>query len=125
MAEDRGVLLVTGAGRGIGAAVARLGARDGYDVAVNYAASGKEADAVARDIRQAGGRAIAVQGDVAKEADILRVFATVERELGPVAALVNNAGITGGVHRVDELTLDTLEKTFAVNVTGSILCARE
>jgi NAD(P)-dependent dehydrogenase (short-subunit alcohol dehydrogenase family) len=125
MPEDRGVLLVTGAGRGIGAAVARLGGRDGYAVAVNYAASAREAEAVAREIRQAGGRAIAVQGDVAKEDDILRVFATVERELGPIAALVNNAGITGGVHRVDELTLDTLEKTFAVNVTGSILCARE
>ena len=125
MPEDRGVLLVTGAGRGIGASVARLGARDGYAVAVNYAASGKEADAVAREIRQTGGRALAVQGDVAKEEDILRVFATVERELGPITALVNNAGITGGVHRVDELTLDTIEKTFAVNVTGSILCARE
>lgn len=125
MPEDRGVLLVTGAGRGIGAAVARLGGRDGYAVAVNYAASAKEAETVAREIREAGGRALAVQGDVAKEEDILRVFATVERELGPITALVNNAGITGGVHRVDELTLDALEKTFAVNVTGSILCARE
>ena len=125
MPEDRGVLLVTGAGRGIGAAVARLGARDGYTVAVNYAASAREADAVAREIRESGGRAITVQGDVAKEEDILRVFATVERELGPITGLVNNAGITGGVHRVDELTLDTLETTFAVNVTGSILCARE
>jgi len=125
MSEDRGVLLVTGAGRGTGAAVARLGARDGYDVAVNYAASGKEADAVARDIRQAGGRAIAVQGDVAKEADILRLFAAVERELGPVAALVNNAGITGGIHRSDEISIETIEQVFAVNVTGTIICARE
>lgn len=125
MTDKKGVLLVTGGGRGIGAAVARLGARDGYRVAINYAVSRREADALAEHIRATGGDAITVQGDVAVEEDIIRLFATVQQELGQVTALVNNAGITGGVFRVETLTREALERTFAVNVTGSILCARE
>jgi NAD(P)-dependent dehydrogenase (short-subunit alcohol dehydrogenase family) len=125
VADDRGVLIVTGAGRGIGAAVARRAAVDGYAVAVNYARSEAAAEQVASSIIAAGGRARAIQGDVASELDILRLFATAERELGPITALVNNAGITGGFARVDDVAAETIERVLAVNVTGTILCARE
>lgn len=123
--SDRGVLIVTGAGRSIGAAVARHGAQAGYTVAVNYARSKAKAEAVAADIVANGGRALAIQGDMALEADILRLFETAERELGPITGLVNNAGITGGISRVADLTLDALNKTLTTNVVGTILCSRE
>lgn len=125
MAEDRGVLIVTGAGRGIGAAVAIRAAKDGYTIAVNYARSEEAAEQVATTIIAAGGKARAIQGDVASEADILRLFAATERELGPITALVNNAGITGGFAGVDSVSAETIERVLAVNVTGTILCARE
>jgi NAD(P)-dependent dehydrogenase (short-subunit alcohol dehydrogenase family) len=123
--SDRGVLIVTGAGRSIGAAVARHGARAGYTVAVNYARSKEKAEAVAAEIVASGGRAMAIQGDVAIEADIVRLFETAERELGPITGLVNNAGITGGMTRVADLTLDALNRTLAINVVGTIICSRE
>jgi NAD(P)-dependent dehydrogenase (short-subunit alcohol dehydrogenase family) len=125
VAEDRGVLIVTGAGRGIGAAVALRAAKDGYAIAVNYARSEEAAEQVAAGIAAAGGKARAIQGDVASEADILRLFATTERELGPITALVNNAGITGGFAHVDDVSAETIARVLAVNVTGTILCARE
>jgi len=125
VADDRGVLIVTGAGRGIGAAVALRAARDGYAVAVNYARSESAAERVTAAIVADGGRAKAIQGDVGSETDILRLFATAECELGPITALVNNAGITGGFARVDTITAETIERVLAVNVTGTILCARE
>ena len=119
------VLIVTGASRGIGAAVARLAGARGYAVAVNYARDAVAANAVVAAIRAAGGRAVAIQADVAHEADVLRLFAAAEDALGPLTALVNNAGITGGIARVQDVTAEAITRALAVNVTGSMLCARE
>ncbi len=119
------VLIVTGASRGIGAAVARLAGARGYAVAVNYARDAVAANAVVAAIRAAGGRAVAIQADVAHEADVLRLFVTAEDALGPLTALVNNAGITGGIARVEDVTAEAITRALAVNVTGSMLCARE
>jgi NAD(P)-dependent dehydrogenase (short-subunit alcohol dehydrogenase family) len=121
----RGTLIVTGAARGIGAATALLAAARGYKVAVNYAHDAAGADGVARSIAASGGSALVVPGDISSEADVLALFATAERELGPIAGLVNNAGITGGASPVADLSRDVLERTLAVNVIGSFLCARE
>lgn len=122
---DQEVLIVTGAGRGIGAAIARLAAARGYAVAVNYAASAGPAEALVQQIEAGGGRAAALQGDVAIEADVIRVFDAAERRLGSIRALVNNAGITGGFARAETIDTDRLVRMLAVNVTGTILCARE
>jgi NAD(P)-dependent dehydrogenase (short-subunit alcohol dehydrogenase family) len=120
-----GTVIVTGASRGIGAAIAKLSGARGYQVAVNFASDQSSAEVVTSDIIAAGGRAIAVQADVGREADIMRLFETAERELGPIQALVNNAGIVGGISRVDALTEDALTGMLRVNVVGAILCARE
>lgn len=120
-----GTLIVTGASRGIGAAIARLAAARGFLVAVNYATAEPEARSVVDGIISSGGRACAVQADVAREEDIIRLFETAERQFGPIKALVNNAGITGGFSRVESVTAKTLEQVMAVNVAGAILCARE
>ncbi len=120
-----GIMIVTGGGRGIGAATARLAAARGYAVAINYRGSKERAEALAAEIADQSGRAIAVAGDVVSEADVVRLFETVDRELGPVTALVNNAGITGPTRRVADLDLDTLRQVLDINVVGSFLCARE
>jgi NAD(P)-dependent dehydrogenase (short-subunit alcohol dehydrogenase family) len=114
------VMIITGGGRGIGAATARLAAQRGYTVCVNYARDRASADALAREI---GG--IAVQADVAVQSQVLRLFEETDRKLGKLSVLVNNAGIVDRAARVDELSLERIERMFAVNVTGSILCARE
>ncbi|REK12553.1 MAG: short chain dehydrogenase [Planctomycetota bacterium] len=119
------VLLITGASRGIGAATARLAASRGYAVAVKYRANRQAADRVVVDIEQDGGTAVALGADVTREEEIVRLFEAVERELGPVTALVNNAGIVDQQMRVEEMTLERLERMFATNVFGAILCARE
>lgn len=119
------VLLVTGASRGIGAATALLAAQRGYAVAVNYASRRDAADEVVRAIESGGGRAIAIQGDVAREEDILAMFDAVDRQLGRLTALVNNAGVIDRTQRVDEMDLARLKRMFDINVIGSILCARE
>jgi NAD(P)-dependent dehydrogenase (short-subunit alcohol dehydrogenase family) len=119
------VVIVTGAGRGIGAAIARRLAREGAAIAVNWANSEDGALAVVADIEAAGGRALAIQGDVARETDILRLFETAENELGPIEGLVNNAGITGGMAKVIDVSADQIERVLTANVTGSFLCARE
>jgi NAD(P)-dependent dehydrogenase (short-subunit alcohol dehydrogenase family) len=124
-AQENGTLVVTGASRGIGAAIAKLAGAHGYSVAVNFATGEAEAQAVAEQIRSAGRCAQAIQADVAREEDVLRLFETAERELGPIKALVNNAAITGGFARVDSVTAAALAKVMAVNVTGAFLCARE
>jgi len=121
----RGTLVVTGGSRGIGAAVARLAAQGGFDVAVNYLADRVAASLVVRDACAGGARAVAVAGDVAREEDVVRLFDTAERELGPVAGLVSSAGVTGGFALVEEVSAQTLARVLAVNVTGTILCARE
>jgi NAD(P)-dependent dehydrogenase (short-subunit alcohol dehydrogenase family) len=120
-----GALIVTGASRGIGAAVARLAGERGWVVAVNFSAGEAEAQQVVAEIVRPGGRAVAIRADVSKEDQILRMFETAERELGPIRGLVNNAGVTGGFARVESVTAAALEKVFAVNVAGTILCARE
>ena len=118
-------IIITGASRGIGAATARLAAARGFSVAVNYATGDSDAEAVVRGIREHGGTAAAIQGNIALEADIVRLFTDTERQLGPIYGLVNNAGVTGGFARVEAVSADTLARLFAVNVTGAILCARE
>jgi NAD(P)-dependent dehydrogenase (short-subunit alcohol dehydrogenase family) len=125
MTRTNAVMIVTGGARGIGAATARLAARQGYAVCVNYLSNAKAAEAVVKEIRDAGGRAIAVQGDVAKEADVIRMFDATARELGPVTVLVNNAGILERQTRLDDMDAGRFERVFATNITGSFLCARE
>ena len=117
-----GVMIVTGGSRGIGAATARLAATRGYAVCVNYRKERGAAEALAREL---DGKAIAVAADVAEEADVVRLFETVDRSLGPVTALVNNAGIVDLGTRVEAITPVRLQRMFAVNVFGSFLCARE
>jgi len=119
------VLLVTGGSRGIGAATARLAARQGWAVAVNYRGNSLAADEVVRDIRAAGGSAITVQADVADEAQVLRMFEKVDAKLGRLNGLVNNAGVVDVSARVDEMSLARWRRMFDINVIGSLLCARE
>ena len=116
------VMLVTGGGRGIGAATALLAAERGYAVAVNYLRNGEAAEKV---VEQIGKNAIAVAGDVASEADVVRMFRTVDEKLGRVSALVNNAGIVDRSSRVESMSAERIQRMLAVNVTGSFLCARE
>jgi NAD(P)-dependent dehydrogenase (short-subunit alcohol dehydrogenase family) len=119
------VMLITGASRGIGAATARLAAARGYAVAVNYRASKKAAEALVDAIAAGGGRAISIQGDVAEESDVKRLFDTVDSELGRLAVLVNNAGVLETRMRLDEMTPERWRRVLATNVVGSFLCARE
>jgi NAD(P)-dependent dehydrogenase (short-subunit alcohol dehydrogenase family) len=121
----RPVAIVTGASRGIGAATARLAAVRGYAVCVNYHVRRDAAEAVAAAIRELGGRAVAVQADVGVEADVTRLFATSDAELGPVTALVNNAGILEMQMRVEQMDAARLQRIFAANVVSAFLCARE
>lgn len=114
------VMIVTGGGRGIGAATARLAAQRGYRVCVNYARDRASAEKLAREID-----GIAVQADVALEAQVMKMFEETDRKLGKLSVLVNNAGIVDRAARVDELSFERIERMLAVNVTGSILCARE
>ena len=119
------VVVITGAGRGIGAATARLAAERGYAVCVNYLKNSAAAEALVAEIRAGGARAIAVAGDVAREADVVALFDAAARELGPVTALVNNAGILERQTRLDDMDAARFERVFATNITGSFLCARE
>jgi NAD(P)-dependent dehydrogenase (short-subunit alcohol dehydrogenase family) len=118
-------VLVTGGGRGIGAATALLCAQHGWAVAVNYASGAAPAAEIVARIRAAKGTALAVQADVSDEAQVLAMFARLERELPPLGALVNNAGVVDVQARVDVMSLPRLQRMFAVNVFGSFLCARE
>lgn len=119
------VLLVTGGSRGIGAAVCRQAAAAGYRVVVNYAANAEAAEKVVDDIKAAGGDALALQGDVGSETDILAMFDIVDHTYGPLDALVNNAGIVDRKARLDEMSLARLERMMRINLIGSLLCARE
>src|SRR5687767_7972792 len=121
----RKVLLITGAGRGIGAATARLAADRGYDVCVNYLHNRKAALAVVADIERSGSNAIAVAADVSVEAEVMRLYETIDRELGRLSALVNNAGVLERQSRVEAIDAARLQRVFATNVIGSFLCARE
>jgi NAD(P)-dependent dehydrogenase (short-subunit alcohol dehydrogenase family) len=122
---SKGTVLVTGASRGIGAATALLCAKQGYAVAVNYARDEAAANSVVAQIRDAGGWALALQADVADEAQVLAMFERIDTELPRLAALVNNAGIVDMTARVDAMSVERLTRMFAVNVIGSFVCARE
>lgn len=119
------VVVITGAGRGIGAATALLAAQRGYAVCVNYRSNRAAADAVVNAITRNGARAIAVAADIAVEAEVVDMFTTVDRELGSVTALVNNAGIVDRQSRLEDMDAARLQRMFAINITGSFLCARE
>jgi len=124
--SEAGTLIVTGGSRGIGAAVARLGGARGYAVAVNFRGERAQAEAVVADIAEAGGRALAIQGDVAEEKDVLALFDTAERELGPITALANNAGITGDFGQaLETINPANWRRVLEVNTIGAALCARE
>ncbi len=117
------VLLVTGGSRGIGAEICLGAAKAGWSVVVNYASNAAAADAVVAAIVEGGGSAIALRGDVGSDADIKAMFAAIDRAFGRLDGLVNNAGIVGPTQRVDEMSVERLERMFRINVTGSILCA--
>ena len=119
------VLIVTGGGRGIGAATARLAAERGYAVCVNYRKNQAAADAVVAAIEASGGTALAVGADIALEPDVVRLFETVDARLGPLTALVNNAGILERQTRVEYLDAARIDRVFGTNVRGAFLCARE
>ena len=123
--DSKGTVLVTGASRGIGAACVWLLARDGYDVAINYARSADAADALAQEVRAAGRQAVTVKADVGIEAEVISMFRALDSEMPPLAGLVNNAGILFSKARLDEMGPDRINDTLRVNVTGSFMCARE
>lgn len=122
---NKKIMVITGGSRGIGAATARLAAAEGYAVCISYVRNRVAAEEVLATIRSGGGEGIAVQADVASEADVVRLFQTVDRELGTLTALVNNAGILERQMRVEDMDAARLARVFATNVTGSFLCARE
>ncbi len=122
---SRPVLLVTGGSRGIGAAICVMAAQRGYDVAVNYQSAAKAAAEVVAACEAAGAKAVALQGDMAVQDDIARVFADAKAALGPLTHVVNNAGITGPASKLAEADPQTIRTCIDVNVTGAILVARE
>lgn len=119
-----GVLLVTGGGRGIGAATARLAAARGYAVCINYRSDAEAAEATAGEIRAAGGQALTAQADVGREDEVEKLFETLDRELDPITALVNNAGFAGPFSRLDEAPGELMRRVVEVNLLGSLYCAR-
>ena len=120
-----GIALITGSGRGIGAASALLAAKRGWAVCVNYISKADRAEAVVAEIRAGGGKAIAVQADTANEADVIRLFEQVDRDLGRLTSLVNNAGVTGRAGRLETFDAATLRRILDVNVVGTLLCTQQ
>ena len=118
-------MLVTGGSRGIGAATCLMAAKHGYAVAVNYHSNREAADAVVAAIEKDGGKALAIQADVADEQDVVRLFATVDDKLGRITALVNNAGIVDQPAKVADMAAERVARMMSVNVVGPFLCARE
>lgn len=122
---SKGTILVTGGSRGIGAACVKLLARNGYDVAINYARSAAEAEKLADGVKAMGGRSIAVKADVGSEADVTDMFSKIDEAMPPLAGLVNNAGILFEKAMLEEFSAERINETLRINVTGSFLCARE
>lgn len=118
------ILLITGGSRGIGAATARLAAKQGYDIAVNYLRDERAAHAVVRDIEAHGRRAVAIQGDMSKEEDVERVFRSVDSSLGRLTHLVYNSGIVGKMSRIDKVETQTLREVLDLNVLGALMSLR-
>ncbi len=119
------VILITGGSRGIGAATALLAAQQGYAVGINYSANAQAAHALVDQIKASGGQAIAIQGDVADEAQVMDMFKAVDERLGKLSALVNNAGVVDVACRVDSMSVQRLRRMFDINLLGSFFCARE
>lgn len=119
------VILITGSGRGIGAATALLASRRGYAVCINYRSDAAAAEALRRRIVDEGGEAIAVQADVGVEAEVLRLFATIDAQLGAITALVNNVGILETQCRLTEMSAERLQRVFTTNVVSYFLCCKE
>ena len=119
------VIVITGGSRGIGAATARLAAKQGYTICINYLHNREAANKTIEDLKQLGSTAISVAGDVASESDVINLFNTVDEQLGKVTALVNNAGILEQQMRVEDMDAERLNRVFATNIIGGFLCARE
>ncbi len=119
------IMLVTGGSRGIGAATALMAASRGWRVAISYQSNAAAAEAVVQQIRAGGGTALAVQADVGVEADVLRLFETVDAQMGRLSVLVNNAGMLEQQTRLDQMGLDRWQRVFSANVFGSFLCAKQ
>lgn len=122
---SKGTLIITGSSRGIGAATARLAARRGYAVCVNYLQNEARADSVVAEIRESGGVAIAVRADASQESDVVRLFEMAEQQLGPISALVNNVGIVAPAARLETLTAERIVRVLITNVVSAFLCSRE
>ncbi len=120
-----GVMIITGASRGIGAATARLAGQNGYSVCVNYVSNREQAEQVVKDIEACGAKALAVQANIADETDVECLFQNCDQELGTLEVLVNNAGILESQMRVEEMDASRIERVLSANVTGAFLCARE
>ncbi|MBB3020535.1 NAD(P)-dependent dehydrogenase (short-subunit alcohol dehydrogenase family) [Microvirga lupini] len=125
MTSHRPVVLITGGSRGIGAAVAQLAAERGYDVAITYRAEHGAAEQVLAACRRAGAKAVACRGDVAVEADVIRLFDEAEEDLGPISHVVNNAGITGKSGKLAQTSAETIQACMDINVLGALWVARE
>ncbi|NOH86070.1 SDR family oxidoreductase [Vibrio sp. 03-59-1] len=123
--SNQKVVLITGAGRGIGAATARLFAEQGYAVCINYKSNSAAAEALAHEIRLTGGQCITVQADVSSEVEVSRLFARIDDELGALSVLVNNAGILRKQSRLEDMTADRINTILSNNVTSYFLCCRE
>ena len=121
----RPVLLIAGGSRGIGASAARMAAERGYDVAVNYVRNAKAGNEVAEAVKKSGGKSVAIQGDMAKEADIIRVFDETTKALGPITHFVHSAGIGGKNSRLDAATSETIREVLDINLFGALICSRE
>lgn len=119
------VILVTGSSRGIGAATALLASRRGYAVCINYLGNAQAAEQLRAQIAGAGGTAIAVQADVGVEADVLRLFATIDEQLGPITALVNNVGVLEQQGKLVDMSAERLQRVFTTNILSYFLCSRE
>lgn len=119
------VMVVTGSSRGIGAATALMASRRGYAVCINYVSNGDAAEQLRAQIAGEDGEAIVVQGDMSVEADVLRLFAAVDAQLGPVTALVNNVGVLEQQCRLTEMSAERMQRVFTTNIMSAFLCARE